>query len=334
LSNIELQEITMPQEIPGGLTRVPGFVVGHASDFDNLTGCTVILCPPDTLGSMDIRGSAAGTRQIDALLSYHIVNEIQALLLAGGSAFGLDAGGGVMEFLEERGCGFDVCVTTVPTVPTAVIFDLAIGNCRVRPDKGMGYEACLQADAGPVAEGSIGVGTGATVGKLFGIQQAMKSGLGSVCLAGPDGLLVGALAVVNAFGDVRDYATGAIIAGARRAAESADFVDSAAAIRAGIIRQAFADPNTTLAVIATNARLTREQAQKVAQMGHNGLARSITPIHTLFDGDIVFVLAHPEVEADLHVIGLLGEEALRLGVDRAVKKARGLGGLPAYKDYQ
>ncbi len=282
----------MPQEIPGGLTQVPGFFVGHASDFKNITGCTVILCPPRTLGSIDIRGSAAGTRQIDALLSYHIVNEVQAVLLSGGSAFGLDAGGGVMEFLEEQGRGFDVCITRVPTVPTAVIFDLALGNCRVRPDKAMGYTACVQADGEPVAEGSIGVGTGASVGKLFGINQAMKGGLGSVCLSGPNGLLVGALVVVNAFGDVRDYATGRIIAGARMAPDSRDFADTAAHIRQGIIRQPYADPNTTLGVIATNARLTREQAQKVAQMGHNGLARSITPIHTLFDGDMVFVLSN------------------------------------------
>jgi L-aminopeptidase/D-esterase-like protein len=322
----------MPQEIPGGLTQVPGFFVGHASDFKNITGCTVILCPPCTLGSIDIRGSAAGTRQIDALLSYHIVNEVQAVLLSGGSAFGLDAGGGVMEFLEEQGRGFDVCITKVPTVPTAVIFDLALGNCRVRPDKAMGYAACVQADGEPVAEGSIGVGTGASVGKLFGINQAMKGGLGSVCLSGPNGLLVGALVVVNAFGDVRDYATGQIIAGARVVSDSIIFADTAAHIRQGIIRQPYADPNTTLGVIATNARLTREQAQKVAQMGHNGLARSITPIHTLFDGDMVFVLSTPELDADLHVVGLLGEEALRLAVDRAIKTAPGLGVLPAYQD--
>jgi len=180
----------MPQEIPGGLTQVPGFLVGHASDYKNITGCTVVLCPSGTLGSIDIRGSAAGTRQIDALLSYHIVNEVQAVLLAGGSAFGLDAAGGVMEFLEEQGRGFDVSITKVPTVPTAVIFDLALGNCRVRPDKAMGYTACVQADGEPVAEGSIGVGTGASVGKLFGINQAMKGGVGSVCLSGPGGLLV------------------------------------------------------------------------------------------------------------------------------------------------
>jgi L-aminopeptidase/D-esterase-like protein len=322
----------MSQQISSSLTDVPGFLVGHASDYKNITGCTVILCPPDTVGSIDIRGSAAGTRQIDALLSYHIVNEVQALLLSGGSAFGLDAAGGVMEFLEERGRGFDVAITRVPTVPTAVIFDLSLGNCRVRPDKAMGYAACVQADAGPVAAGSIGAGTGASVGKLFGITQGMKGGLGTVCLTGPNGLLVGALVVVNAFGDVRDHATGRIIAGARLAPDSYDFADSAATIRQGIVRQHFAEPNTTLGVIATNARLTREQAQKVAQMGHNGLARSITPIHTLFDGDMVFVLSHPEVDADLHVAGLLGEEALRLAIDQAIKSAHGLGVLPAYKD--
>ena len=318
--------------ICGTLTAIPGFLVGHASDFKGLTGCTVILCPPDTRGSIDIRGSAAGTRQIDALLSYHIVNEIQAVLLAGGSAFGLDAAGGVMEFLEERGRGFDVTITRVPTVPAAVVFDLSLGSCRARPDKAMGYSACIQASDGPVAEGSVGVGTGASVGKLFGIHQGMKGGLGSVCLAGPDGLLVGALVVVNAFGDVRDFATGKIIAGARSAPDRYDFVDTAAHIRRGIVRQQFGEPNTTLGVVATNADLSREQAQKVAQMGHNGLGRAITPIHTLFDGDIVFVLAHPNVQADLHVVGLLAEEALRLAVDRAVKKAQGLGVLPAFAD--
>jgi L-aminopeptidase/D-esterase-like protein len=160
----------------------------------------------------------------------------------------------------------------------------------------------------------------------------MKGGLGSVCLSGPGGLLVGALVVVNAFGDVRDYATGQIIAGARVAPNSREFADSAATIRQGIVRQRFAEPNTTLGIVATNARLTREQAQKVAQMGHNGLARSITPLHTLFDGDMVFVLSHPELDADLHVVGLLGEEALRLAVDRAIKQAHGLGVLPAYSD--
>ncbi len=316
----------------GTITQVPGFAVGHASDFKNLTGCTVILCPPGTVGSVDIRGSASGTRQLDALLGYHIVNEIQALLLSGGSAFGLDAAGGVMEYLEEQGQGFDVAITRVPTVPTAVIFDLSLGNCRVRPDKAMGYAACLQAKSDGVPEGSVGAGTGASVGKLFGTGQACKGGLGTACLAGPRGLLVGALVVVNALGDVRDYESGAIIAGARVAPGSKMFADTSAEIRRGNVKQNFGEPNTTLGVIATNARLTREQAQKIAQMGHNGLARSITPVHTLFDGDAVFVLAHPEVAADLHVVGLLGEEALRLAIDRAIKQAHGLGVLPAYQD--
>lgn len=318
--------------VDGGLTGVPGFRVGHASDFKNLTGCTVILCPPDTVGGVEVRGSAAGTRQLDALVGYHLVNEVQAVMLAGGSAFGLDAASGAMEFLEEQGQGFDVAITRVPTVPSAVIFDLSLGNCRVRPDKAMGYAACTQARDDGVAEGSVGVGTGATVGKLFGLPQGMKSGLGTVCLAGANGLRVAALVVVNAFGDVLDYKTGRIIAGARLAPDCREFADTANLIRQGYVRHRFGEPNTTLGVIATNAGLTREQAQKVAQIGHNGLARSITPIHTLFDGDVIFVLSSRQLRADLHVLALLGETALRLAVDRAVKLAHGMGVLPAYQD--
>jgi L-aminopeptidase/D-esterase-like protein len=316
----------------GMITQVPGFSVGHVSDFKNLTGCTVILCPPGTIGGVEVRGSAAGTRQLNALLGYHIVNEVQAVLLAGGSAFGLDAAGGVMEFLEERGQGFDVAITRVPNVPTAVIFDLSVGNCRVRPDKAMGYNACLQARDDVVSEGSVGAGTGASVGKLFGLPQATKGGLGTACLSGPQGLLVGALVVVNAFGDVLDYHTGKIIAGARQTPTSREFVGTAELIRQGVVRQKFGEPNTTLGVIATNARLTREQTQKVAQIGHNGLAQAINPVHTLFDGDTVFTLSHPQVESDINVVGLLGEEALRQAIDRAIKSAHGLGVLPAYQD--
>lgn len=316
----------------GMITQVPGFAVGQVSDFKNLTGCTVILCPPGTIGSVDVRGSATGTRQLDALTNYHIVNDVQAVLVTGGSSFGLDAAGGVMEYLEEQGRGFDVTITRVPNVPTAVIFDLALGNCRVRPDKQMGHNACLQARTDMVSEGSVGAGTGATVGKLFGIAQATKGGLGTACLSGPEGLLVGALVVVNAFGDVLDYHTGEIIAGARRAPQSKEFVGMAQLIRQGVVRGRFGEPNTTIGVIATNARLTREQAHKVAQMGHNGLARVITPVHTLFDGDIVFVLSQPQVEADIHVVGLLGEAALAEAIDRAIKSAHGLGVLPAYQD--
>ncbi len=316
------------------ITQVPGFAVGHASDFKNVTGCTVILCPPGTVGSIDIRGSAAGTRQIDALLGFHIVNEVHAVFISGGSAFGLDAAGGVMEFLEERGRGFDVAITRVPIVPTAVIYDLSVGNCRMRPDKAMGYAACQAARPEAQGDGSLGAGVGASVGKLLGIHQAMKGGLGTSFFEGPDGLKVGALAVVNAFGDVVDPATGDIVVGARTAKDGREFADAAKLIQQGMIRQRFGDPNTTIGVVATNARLTREEAQKIAQMGHNGLARTIRPVHTLFDGDVVFVLANPEIKADLHVLGLLGEEALSQAILSAVKSAHGLGVLPSWQDFQ
>ena len=219
------------------ITRVPGFWVGHASDFKNVTGCTVVLCPPGTVGSVDIRGSAAGTRQLDALLGFHMVNEVHAVCISGGSAFGLDAAGGVMEFLEEQGRGFDVTITRVPIVPTAVIYDLSVGNCRARPDKAMGYAACQAARPEAQGDGSLGAGTGATVGKLLGIHQATKGGLGTSFLEGPDGLRVGALAVVNAFGDVVDPQTGEILAGARTAPESREFADSIRLLRQGVVRR-------------------------------------------------------------------------------------------------
>ncbi len=314
------------------ITRIPGFAVGHASDYKNVTGCSVILCPPGTVGSVDIRGSAAGTRQLDALLGFHIVGEVHAVMISGGSAFGLDAAGGVMEFLEKQGRGFDVTVTRVPIVPTAVIYDLSLGDCRVRPGKDMGYAACLAASDEFQGAGSLGAGTGASVGKLLGIRQAMKGGLGSACLEGPQGLLVGALAVVNAFGDVVDPATGKIIAGARTTPDSREFADAAALIRQGVVRQRFGEPNTTIGVVVTNAKLTREQAQKIAQMGQNGLARTIRPVHTLFDGDAVFVVAHPEVDTDLHVLGLLAQTALETAILEAVRQADGLGILPSYRD--
>lgn len=315
------------------ITRVPGFAVGHASDFKNVTGCTVILCPPGTVGSADIRGSAAGTRQMEALLGFHLVNEVHAVLITGGSAFGLDAAGGVMEFLEERGHGFDVAITRVPIVPTAVIYDLSLGNCRVRPDKAMGRAACQAARMEVQGDGSLGAGTGASVGKLLGISQATKGGLGTAFFTGPEGLLVGALVVVNALGDVVDPVTGAILAGARTSPESHEFADSIALLRQGVVRRRFGEPsNTTIGVVTTNARITREEAQKVAQMGHNGLARCIRPVHTLFDGDVVFVLAKPEVTTDLHILGLLAETALQQAILNAIKAAHGLGVLPSYQD--
>ena len=314
------------------ITKVPGFQVGHASDFKNVTGCTVILCPPGTVGGADVRGSAAGTRQMDTLVKYHLVSEVHAVLLTGGSAFGLDAAGGVMQFLEEQGRGFDVGPTRVPIVPTVVIFDLSLGSHQVRQDKAMGYAACQAARAEPQGDGSLGAGTGATIGKILGIHQATKGGLGTAFVEGLDGLLVGALVVVNALGDVVNPETGEILAGARKSPESREFADSNRLLRRGLVRRQFGEPNTTIGVVATNARLNREEARKIAQWGHDALARCIRPVHTLFDGDTVFVLAQGGLESDLQIIGHLAETVLQQAIIRAVKSARSLGVLPAHRD--
>ncbi len=316
------------------LTAIPGIRVGHASDTKGCTGCTVVLCPPGTVGGVDVRGSAAGTRALDALSPLHLVPHIHGVLLAGGSAFGLDAAAGVMQYLEERGIGFDVQVTRVPIVPTAILFDLRLGDAQARPDARMAYAACQEATAGPILEGSVGAGTGATVGKLLGITQAMKSGLGSAGLELPSGLRVAALVVVNAFGDIRDPLTGRVLAGARQAPGSRSLLDSAAAMRRGVVRRGYDAESTTLAVVGTNARLTKIEATKMAQMAHHGLVRSIVPVHTTLDGDLVIGLATGEIEADLNVLCLAAADAVTEAIVRAVKSATALGGLPAWADLQ
>ena len=321
------------------LTDVPGIKVGHASDFKALTGCTVILCEEGAIGAVDIRGTAAGTRQIDPLTHLHLVDKIQAVVLAGGSAFGLDAAGGVMTYLEERKKGFDVVKTKIPHVPTAVIFDFGIGDFRVRPDREMGYQACLNASK-KVAEGSVGVGTGATVGKLFGLERAMKSGVGTSSVQGPKGLIVGALVVVNAFGDVFDPLSNQILAGARISKKSFQFANSSTWMKKGVIRKQFARVtpsdsdafNTTLGVIATNANLTKKEAQQVARIAHSGLAKIISPLHTTFDGDLIFTVSYGRKKADVNTVGLLGEAVLMESVKRAVTTAEGFGIIPAYRD--
>jgi L-aminopeptidase/D-esterase-like protein len=323
------------------ITNIPGIKVGHFSDFKALTGCTVLLCEEGATGGVDIRGTAAATRQIDALSLLHLVDQVHAILLTGGSAFGLDATGGVMSFLEERGRGFDVIRTKVPSVPTAVIFDFGIGDYRVRPDHQMGYQACLNA-SGMVEEGSIGVGTGATVGKLFGVERAMKGGVGTASIRGTKGLIVGALVVVNAFGDVFHPNTGKILAGARRSNKSLQFANSAKWIRHGITRRQFGAVgssdastfNTTLGIIATNANLSKKEAHQVAQIAHSGLAKIISPLHSTFDGDLIFAISYGKKKADVNTIGLLGEAALMESVQRAIMKADGFGIIPAYKDIQ
>ena len=321
------------------ITGIPGIRVGHASDFKALTGCTVILCEEGAIGGVDIRGTAAATRQMDALSPLHLVDHVHAILLTGGSAFGLDATGGVMSFLEQRGKGFDVLKTKVPSVPTAVIFDFGIGDYSVRPDHPVGYQACLNASR-RVEEGSVGVGTGATVGKLFGVERAMKGGVGTSSILGPTGVVVGALVVVNAFGDVFHLNTGKILAGARRSNKSLQFANSSKWIKQGVTRGQFAavgpsDPsafNTTLGVIATNANFSKKEIHQVAQIAHSGLAKMISPLHATFDGDILFAISYGKKKADVNTVGLLGEAALMESVQRAIMKADGFGIIPAFKD--
>jgi L-aminopeptidase/D-esterase-like protein len=259
--------------------------------------------------------------------------------LAGGSAFGLDAAGGVMAFLEKRKKGFDVVKTKIPHVPTAVIFDFGIGDFRVRPDCEMGYQACLNASK-KVAEGSVGVGTGATVGKLFGMERAMKSGVGTSSIYGPKGLIVGALVVVNAFGDVFDPTSNQILAGARISKKSPQLANSSRWMKQGVARKQFGAitpsdskaSNTTLGVVATNADFTKKELHQVAQIAHSGLAKVISPLHTTFDGDLVFALSYGKKKADVNTVGLLGEEALIESVKRAVTKAEGWGIILAHRD--
>ena len=317
----------------GAITDVEGLRVGHASNREAMTGCTVILCEEGAVGGVEIRGSATGTRQIDSLYPVHVVQQVHAILLTGGSSFGLDAAGGVVRYLEERGKGFDVGVTHVPVVPTAVIFDLPLGDHQVRPDADMAYQACLDASTGAVEEGSVGVGTGATVGKLFDLERACKGGVGTASLK-TGKVVVGAIAAVNALGDVVDERTGETIVGLR-GEDGSGFACTAELLRQGIWKEGFGKStlgNTTIGVIATNAALNREDTIKVAQMAHNGLARVISPINTTFDGDIVFALSLGQREGEVNNVGALAEAAIVEAVKRAVMKADGFGIIPAYRD--
>lgn len=315
-----------------GIPVVEGIRVGHAGDVDACTGCTVILCEGGAVGGVDVRGWASGTRELDPMGPHHLVDRVHGVLLAGGSAFGLEAAGGVMRYLEERGIGFDVGMTKVPIVPGAILFDLGVGDFRIRPDAAMGYKASEAAvDVGGVQEGSIGAGTGATVGKLFGVQHAMKGGVGIASVELSGGLVVWALAVVNAFGDVRDPSTGDIVAGARDPV-TGRLADTYLQMKQGRLRRGFHCQSTTLAVIATNARLAKGETILVARMGQGGLARTISPVHTAFDGDVIFALATGQVEADVNLVGQAGSEMVGAAILRAIKTATSLGGIPAYKD--
>jgi|HubBroStandDraft_6_1064221.scaffolds.fasta_scaffold216641_1 L-aminopeptidase/D-esterase-like protein len=317
----------------GSITDVQGVKVGHFTDSRRPTGCTVLLFGTGATAGVDVRGSAPGTRETDLLNPINTVQQVQAILLAGGSAFGLDAASGVVRFLEEHRLGYSVGDVVVPIVPAAILYDLEIGDPKIRPTAESGYKACQAATTERVPEGNVGAGAGAAIGKMFGMKQAMKSGLGTASIrVGDTGLVVGAIVAVNAVGDVIDPKTGKIIAGARNA-DGSGFMDSMARIREGYsVRTDGA--NTTIGVVATNAALDKTQAAKVAQMAHDGLARTIYPVHTPSDGDTIFAVATgaSQVRASPGAIGALAADVMARAVLRAVISARGIAGLPSYSD--
>jgi L-aminopeptidase/D-esterase-like protein len=311
-----------------GLTDITGILVGHASDYDGLTGCTVILCESGAVAGGDIRGSASGTEEWDVLNPLHVTDRIHAVVFAGRSAFGLEAASGVRRFLEHKGIGFLFGGVHIPIVPCAILFDLGIGKTNIRPTREMGEAAAAAANDGAVVEGAIGAGTGATVGKILGIKQAMKSGIGSFTVELPGGVKVSALAAVNAVGDVRD-SKGEIVAGARRAADSMEFADGSQAIKTRAPEAA--RQNTTLVVVATNAALTKVEATKLAQFGSVGVARTIYPVNMMSDGDLVIAMSVGTAKASLDALGVAAAEAVSESILRAVRMAPSLGGLPGLK---
>jgi L-aminopeptidase/D-esterase-like protein len=316
-----------------GLTDIPGILVGHASDYEAIKGCTVILCEQGAVGGVDLRGPATGTEELGALDPLHITERIHAVVFTGGSAFGLEATSGVRRWLEHRGVGFETPYGRVPIVFGAVLYDLGIGKPAPRPSRETGEIAAGAANSGAVKEGAIGAGTGATVGKVLGMKNAMKSGVGSwtTVLAGRySGVLMSALAVVNAVGDVRDPSTGKIIAGTRVAPDSSEFADSAFLIGGGT-PAGFRRGNTTLVALATNATLTKVDAHRLAQMGSLGMARSISPVNTMSDGDLVVALSMGTMKADIDALGVAAAEAVARAIVRAVTQAPSLGGVPGLK---
>lgn len=311
-----------------GLTDIPGIRVGHVSDFEAITGCTAILCERGAMGGVDIRGFASGTQEVDTLNPAHISDQVHGILLAGGSAFGLEAAAGVRRYLAGRGVGLAFGGQHIPIVPAAILFDLGIAKPNVRPNAAMGEAAAAAATTETVKEGCVGAGTGATVGKILGMKQCMKSGIGSFTVMLPGGLMVSSLVAVNAMGDVRDPANGKIVAGARKAPDSREFVDTVAHMKSGGALGGSAPKNTTLGVVATNARLNKVQTNILAHSASLGMARTIYPVNTTVDGDIVFALSLGELQADLNVLGVAAAEALAEAILRAVRMATTLGGVP------
>ena len=312
---------------------IPGVHVGHVTDLRSLTGCTAILPERPAVGALEIAGWAAGVHGIEFLDPRHLAPTVDGIVLAGGSAFGLEAVWGAMAYLEEHGRGFPVSRTVVPHVAGAIIFDLNVGDHRVRPDRAMGYAACAAARPGPVEEGSVGAGTGATVGKLYGIERAMRGGLG-VSRVERDGVVTAALMVVNAVGDVRDPVTGRLIAGARDAADGRHLVDSATTLEAGLPLMRIRPVNTTVGVIATTAALGKSEAARVARLGLEGFDRALSPPHLPMDGDALFCLSVGDARAELASLGRAAADAVAAAIARAVLCATSLPGLPAAREIE
>ncbi len=325
-------------EARGCITDVGNLRVGHFTDTRKPTGCTVVLFEPGAVAGVDVRGSSPGTRETDLLSPVNTVQEVNAIVLSGGSAFGLETASGVMRFLEERGHGYRMGPIVVPIVPAAILFDLNVGDPKIRPDASAGYAACGAALSSHVPEGNVGAGAGATVGKFFGLQSAMKGGLGTASVRiGNSGLVVGAIVAVNAAGDILDSQTGKILAGSLTPDRKA-FRDSMAQIAAGALisqdGRVNAGANSTIGVVATNAALTKSQATKVAQMAHDGLARTINPIHTAADGDTIFAAGTgtAPTKADVITIGSVAAQVIAQAVQGAIFAAKSIPGYVAQRD--
>ncbi|MGL5315261.1 MAG: P1 family peptidase [Peptostreptococcaceae bacterium] len=308
---------------------VKGLKVGQVEDNDGLTGCTVVICEEGAVCGVDVRGSAPGTRETDLLDPINMVQKVHAVVLSGGSAFGLESTCGVSKYLEEKNIGFDVGVAKVPIVAGAVLFDLAIGNPKCRPDIDMGYKACEVANDKELKQGNYGAGCGATVGKIKGPEFAMKGGIGSYSVKLPNGLVVSALIAVNAFGDV--YEDGKVIAGVLDN-DKTKVLNTYEIMKEGFTKGGFNIDNTTIGIVATNAKLTKAECKKVSQMAHNGYAKTIFPIHTPHDGDTIFTMATGEIETDMTLLGSLATEVVEKSVINAIKNATGVKNILSYKD--
>jgi L-aminopeptidase/D-esterase-like protein len=314
----------------GYITDVNGIKVGHSQSEEGMTGCTAVICEKGATGGVDVRGSAPGTRETDLLKPDKLVDRVHAIVLSGGSAFGLEAASGVMRYLEEENIGFDVGVTKVPIVASAVIFDLNIGDYRIRPDLKMGYDAAKNASAEERRQGNVGCGLGATVGKILGPDHAMKSGLGSATVKAGE-LVVSAIVSVNSFGDIFDYETGRQIAGAYDY-EKKEMLNTYTIMKKEGKSLGFPLRNTTIGVVATNAILSKAEANKAASMAQNGFARSINPVHTMLDGDTIFTMATNEIKGDLNLIGTMAGEAISRAINNAITDAKSCHGLISYSD--